>query len=101
MPDGKRVLVKTRAEPAPAWLPGFAEALAGKRAERQSGSIAISFDGLETLHQRAITNRVDSSDQPWLHWFLGQRLQSPERRRYGEARWTKKTPSGWFLCVRF
>jgi WD40 repeat protein len=64
---------------APAWLPDLAEALAGKRSEPGGGSVPVTVDRLDDLRRQAATPGSDP-DQRWLHWFLVQRLESPDRR---------------------
>jgi hypothetical protein len=64
---------------APPWLPDLAEALAGKRSEPGGGSVPVTVDRLDDLRRQAATPGSDP-DQRWLHWFLVQRLESPDRR---------------------
>jgi hypothetical protein len=91
LPDSRRLLTASHdgrlrhwtlpeTSAAAAWLPDLAEALAGKRDDRENGSVAASMERLNALRQLALTNRVDSPEQPWLRWFLVERLQSPGRR---------------------
>jgi eukaryotic-like serine/threonine-protein kinase len=64
---------------APPWLPDLAESLAGKRSEPGGGSVAVAVDRLDDLRRQAAQTGGDP-DQRWLHWFLVQRLESPDRR---------------------
>lgn len=68
---------------APVWLPDLAEALAGRRDDRSTATVAVPMDRLESVRQQARTNRVDDPQQRWLRWFLVERLQTPGSRPNG------------------
>ncbi len=59
----------------PDWLPELAEALAGKRDNRDGGSVSVPMDKLVSLREFVTTNRAETVQQRWLRWFLVERLQ--------------------------
>ena len=87
MLDSQRVLTGNRdthvrlwkvpaLDSVPRWLPDLAEALAGKRNDNQSGSVAVAADSLHALRQRAKANTEDTPENRWLRWFLIERLRN-------------------------